>query len=667
MFIVLDNAESILDPQGMDAQRIYNVVEELSQLGNICLCITSRISIIPPDCKALDIPTLSMDAARNTFYRIYEHNERSDLVNDILKRLDFHPLSVTLLATVAHHNKWGTDRLIKEWERRHTDVLHTRHNKSLAATIELSLASPMFQDLGPDARDLLGVIAFFPQGVDENNLNWLFPTISNHADIFDKFCILSLTYRSDERTTMLAPLRDYLRPRDPKSSPLLCATKDRYFSRLSADIDPGEPGFEETRWVTSEDVNVEHLLDVFTSIDPNSNSVWDACADFTRHLRQHKQQLVMLEPKIDRLLDGHPSKPRCLFELSRLLYAVENFGESKRHIIHALELWRELKDDRQVARTLKHLAHTNRQFGLNTEGISQAKEALEICERLNYTVGQADSLECLALLLTNDHKLDAAEEAASRAINLYSDKPSQPRLYRYHHILGHIYKSRGETEAAVRHHETALGIASSLDSGEQIAVLRCLVHLLLGVERFDDVQVHLERFKSHSFKNPYDLGWTMALQAISWSKQGRFEEAKSEILRAITVFEKTGGGSLTKCIGILGEIEGKMRTVTPDESDGDGELPRLMALLLMSINSSHRARMMVVSPNYPSASHARPPGRISQYSPLLPPCLPLFFQNVSSPGLLVLPYPCTLPYSLSYRFSIGLSPATPCYAFFTFM
>ena len=121
---------------------------------------------------------------------------------------------------------WDYDRLAKEWDTRRVQVLRTDYNESLEATIELSLASPTFRELGSDARDLLDAIAFFPQGINENNLNWFFPTISNGRNILDKFCALSLTYRSNGFVTMLAPLRDYLSPKDPALSPLL-RTKDQ--------------------------------------------------------------------------------------------------------------------------------------------------------------------------------------------------------------------------------------------------------------------------------------------------------------------------------------------------------------------------------------------------------------------------------------------------------
>jgi len=363
MLIVLDNAESILDPQVTSAQEIYTAVDELTRLNNICLCITSRISTIPPGCEILEIPTLSMEAARDTFYRLHKCGEQPDSIN--LRQLDFHPLSITLLATVTQYNKWGAKRLTKEWERQRTGVLHAQHSGSLATTIELSLSSPMFRELGPDARELLGAVAFFPQGVNEENIDWLFPTISDGPDMFDKFCILSLTYRSNRFVTMLAPLRDYLCPKDPTSSLLLDTAKGCYFSRLSTNV----PGFEESRWITSEGVNVKHLLDIFTSVDADSKNVWDACASFTNHLAWHKPRLVVLGPKIEALPDDHPSKAQCLHWLAWLFESVGNQVERKRLFTHTLKLWRARGDHYQIAQTLVELCDTNRLIGLPEEGI----------------------------------------------------------------------------------------------------------------------------------------------------------------------------------------------------------------------------------------------------------------------------------------------------------
>jgi len=463
MLIVLDNAESILDPQGTDAEEIYDVVEELSQLSNICLCITSRISIVPPDCEWIDIPTLPMEAARDTFYRIYRHGKRSDLTNNILEQLEFHPLSITLLATVAHHNKWDTARLASEWNERRTDMLQTEHNRSLATAIELSLSSAMFRELGPEARDLLGVIAFFPKGIDEKNLDRLFPTIPGRKNMFDKFCVLSLTYRSEGFITMLAPLRDHLRPKDPKSPLLLCTTKDYYFGRLLVDIDPDKPEFGETQWIVSEDVNVEHLLDIFTTIDANAHNVWRTCFSFVDHLCWHKPQPTVLGPRIEELPSDHPFKPSCLFQLSRLFEVVGNHVECKRLLTHTLELWRERGDDRQVAQVLRYLSGASRLLGLHKEGIRQVEEALKICERLGDTEQQTWCLSELAWLLYGDKQLDAAQEAASRALDLFLEKGSESQVYGCHRLLGGIYQSKGEREMAIHHYQAALEIASSLD------------------------------------------------------------------------------------------------------------------------------------------------------------------------------------------------------------
>jgi len=582
ILIVLDNAESILDPQGTDAQGIYDVVEELSQLSSVCLCITSRISTVPSGCEWVDVPTLSAEAACDTFYRIYKHDKRSTVTSKILEQLEFHPLSITLLATVAYHNKWDTARLASEWAERRTNMLQTDHNKSLATTIELSLSSVMFQELGPEARDLLGVIAFFPQGVDEKNIDWLFPTIPGRKNILDKFCVLSLAYRSDGFITMLAPLRDHLRPKDPKSSPLLLTTKDHYFDRLSVRLDPDDPDFREARWITSEDVNVEHLLDVFTTIDAGSPGVWDTCWSFMDHLYWHKPRLMMLGPKIEALADDHPHKSRCLFRLSRLFEMVGNHVERRRLLTYTLDLWRKQGNDFWAAQTLKDLSDANRLLGHHKEGVRQVEEALKICEQLGDTIEQARCLNKLAWVLWADNQLDAAGEAASRAIDLFPEKNDQILASDLHGVLGKTYQSKGERDKAIHHFEVSLRIATSLNHHNVLFWTHYRLAQLFSDEgRFDDASTHIERAKSHAIDDAHDLALTMDLQARLWYKQDMFEEAKSEVLRAVGIFESLGATTDAEGTGtLLREIEAAM---------SNGKSPQT-ALLPTRTDLSHPAQ-----------------------------------------------------------------------------
>jgi len=574
MILILDNAESILDPEGTGAKEVFPIFEELSQFKTVCLCVTSRISTVPRHCKRPVIPTLSMESACNIFYGICDTGGRSEIVNNLLRRLDFHALSITLLATTASHNMWDYDRLSREWDTHRVQVLRANYNESLIATIELSLASPTFRELGSNACDLLGVIAFFPQGINENNLDWLFPTISGRRTIFDKFCVLSLTHRSDGFVTMLAPLRDYLCPKDPASSSLLQTTKDHYFNRLSIDVDPTKPGFEEARWIVSEDVNVEHLLDVFTTIDANSTNVWNVCDYFMQHLYWHKKRLVVLGPKLEELPHDHRSKPTCLFRLSRLFDSVGNSTESKRLLVHALKLWREQGNDRWVAETLRDLADVNRLLGYYMEGIQQAKEALEIFKQFDDGYRQAEALTSLAWLFFDQNQLAAAEEAAEEAINIsLQGDNDQFQACECHRILGRIYGSKGETEKAIGQFEKALGIASAFNwRDQQFWNHYSLAELYSEKTRFDHAHAQIEHAKSHVAGDSYSLGRVTELHARILLREGRFEEAKSEALRAADVFGKLGvAEGAEKCGDVLRLIEDEMKkSVASGESDSSG-------------------------------------------------------------------------------------------------
>ena len=557
MFIVLDNAESILDPQGTDGQGIYCVVEELSQFPNICLAITSRLTLVPPNCEAFEVPTLSMEAARDAFHRIYKRGGRSDSIDTILKQLDFHPLSITLLATVAHQNVWDDNRLAGEWEQHRTSVLQTDHKKSLGAAVELSLASPMFRKLGAHARELLGVIAFFPQGINEANLDWLSPTISNVATILDKFCALSLTYRSDGFVTMLVPLRDYLGPKDPLQSPLFCASMESYFTRLSVKPDPTDPGSEETQWIMLEDANVEHLLDVLTSIDASSDGVWRACAYFTNLLSWHKPRKTVLGPKIEQLPDDRLFKPDCLWQLAGLFDSFGNYVEEKQVLTHALKLEQERGNTDRVAFTLDELSRANRMLGLFEEGIRQAKEALEIFEQVGDTRKQGYSLILLACVLYDDNQLDAAEEAASRAIKLLPEKGQEFPVCNSHRVLGDVHYSRGEKEKAIYHFETALAIASAFNwDRAQFWIHYSLAELFLSEDEFYDAHAHIEQAKLQVVNDVYCQGRAVLLLARVFRRQRKFEDATTEALRALEIFEKIGAlPNADNCRDLLQQIE----------------------------------------------------------------------------------------------------------------
>ena len=218
-------------------------------------------------------------------------------------------------------------------------------------------------------------------------------------------------------------------------------------------------------------------------------------------------------------------------------------------------------------------------LGLYGEGIRRAREALEIYERLNDTVGQANCLGTLAQLLCEDGKLDAAEEAVSRSLDLLPEEGQEFLACQSQRILGDIYRSKGEREKAIQRFEMALGIASPFNWREQVFWIHCsLAQLLLGAKEFNNAQTHVGRAKVHAVGDGYSLGCATELQAVVWYLQGRLEVARSEISWAIEIFEKLGSAEMLpankKALQMIEEDMVSGNVPAKEASNSAGEYPR---------------------------------------------------------------------------------------------
>jgi tetratricopeptide (TPR) repeat protein len=239
-----------------------------------------------------------------------------------------------------------------------------------------------------------------------------------------------------------------------------------------------------------------------------------------------------------------------------------NYEERKRLLTRTLELWRQWGEESRVAETLRYLSDANRILGLTKEGVEQAREALGILERINDTAGQVICLDDLARTLFGDNQPDAAENAASRAIGLISDKGQEFLLCRLHRILGAIHQSKGEKEKAVHHHNTALGIASPFNwHGVLFWNHHDLAMLFLDEGEFDEASAHIEKSKPHTVDNLHNLGCAIHLEARVLYRQRRFEDAKSECLHALKIFEKLGAATdAGDCTDLLRKVEQAMKS-----------------------------------------------------------------------------------------------------------
>ena len=206
--LVLDGIDSILDPLAPGAAEIAKTIAEFGRCPKMCMVVTSRMDPKIPGFCCREIPTFLETAARNAFHSSCRLG-RSAAIDTILAELDFHPLSIVLLASAVSENEWDEPALLEAWDGGNTCILKAPSRESLEDNIESVLRAPTIQELGITARETLEAIADAQGGVKEIYLLSVFPGINGVGDAVDALCKFSLIYRQDGFVKMLAPFRLY--------------------------------------------------------------------------------------------------------------------------------------------------------------------------------------------------------------------------------------------------------------------------------------------------------------------------------------------------------------------------------------------------------------------------------------------------------------------------
>ncbi|KAH7882595.1 hypothetical protein F5I97DRAFT_287077 [Phlebopus sp. FC_14] len=302
VLLVIDNAETLQEAGG-SASLIDQSISDFGAYSLVTIMITSRNRRHPANlrCHTFDIQPLDPQSARDAFLAIYGVGAQPDtaVLDHLLSSVDHHPLSINLLANAAEENQWGLSELKREWESQHTKVLDVGEGKAdnLAITLELSLCAPSVTNLGEDvARSIVGIIAFFPQGVPRDRVANVFPSVSSIRKVIDTLCRHSLLLRRGDFITMLAPVRLYaVHELTRPQGRIFSDVRVYYYKELLHNV---------KALINNEDLNIESLVAFDLSLlkDPNAqvrlSEVLRHTSAFIWGLAYHNPRSTIIQPMV---------------------------------------------------------------------------------------------------------------------------------------------------------------------------------------------------------------------------------------------------------------------------------------------------------------------------------------------------------------------------------
>ena len=387
----IDSAEALSHAQPAELLQITAALVSISSSTRIIFA-TRDAAAIPSNMlyQEIIVTGLSPESALQAFGAIYptRYDVKDTFVKRVVSSLDYHPLSINILANIAKEKQWTLSRLMTEWARGESNILLSpstsnilllspstseRKDRSLRTSFRISIFGPAFYKRRHSNMRLLRAVAFFPQGVHRRAISGI-----ESIETTELLCRLSLADWAGDFLKLLAPIRMYVMDAYNRGLPYeddcLDNLRSYYYSLRSSDVEHANvyqlllsemssnfyhSDVEIHRKVLE---NASHFISTLSITFPETDSLW---------------QLLELEAETHSYTDAKDSlayaMSLCLYQMCALEWRQEEDHSALRKLkiaeIFCMEYPAACKETRAICLRLMIDIHVERGNLLAADGV----------------------------------------------------------------------------------------------------------------------------------------------------------------------------------------------------------------------------------------------------------------------------------------------------------
>ncbi|KAF5330083.1 hypothetical protein D9758_015990 [Tetrapyrgos nigripes] len=596
ILLILDNFET---PWNRDPLGIENILGKLASFVQISMIVTMRglNGPGPVEWKTLgsedSIPPLTPESASKAFSAIsgkQELKKTGDSIQAILKKLDYVPLAITLIAKRAR--TVPVESLLRMWEQGKTSILVQGNQEGRLTSVNYSIELSR-RLLKPLEAELLAVISFLPDGVADwaANLPMMLSGWKQLDESISTLLETSLVYSQNKTIKTLAPIREYINGTGMNIQIGIGLLESFYVSwlkKLSGTTQEKQDQIQAhilniTKILTKQASSLTETLDIealdiltdFTKFYPLTldllNNILDKCDGLDQkhkvELRFWRLGMLMwlamwqeaemeakgMEQSMQNDLKSHARVMRQLADMYRLQ---SKYTEATEMLIRAKDQFEQIGDQWGAAQCLRRLGNIYQMQSKYTEATEMLTKAQDQFEQIGDQLGAAESLQGLGEIYRMQNKYTEAAEMVTKAKDQFEQIGDQLGAAQSLQRLGEIYRMQSKNTEAAEMLTTAKDQFEQI--GDQRGVTQCLRSLgdiYRMQSKYTEAAEMVTTAKDQFEQIGDQLGAAQCLQHLGTIHvdQANYTQAVAVLLMAKAQFEKIGNpDGVANCMYDLG-------------------------------------------------------------------------------------------------------------------